>query len=79
MELENKYDNKKLKVVISPLIASKLCDLGYYIVKIKPKRGMIFSENDCSVVFLFEENEKFLLDFNKLLEEFKNRSSINEQ
>lgn len=79
MELENKYDNKKLKVVISPLIASKLCDLGYHIVKIKPKRGLIFSENDCNVVFLFEENEEFLLDFNKLLEELKNRSNINEQ
>lgn len=71
MEMETKYDDRKLKVVISPVIASKLCNLGYPIVKLKPKRGLIFDNYDCNTIFLFEETEEFLKDFNRLLEENK--------
>ena len=74
MEMETKYDDKKLKVVISPVIASKLCNLGYPIVKLKPKRGLIFDNHDCNTIFLFEETEEFLRDFNILLEENKNKN-----
>ena len=58
-------DEKKLKVVISPVVASKLCDLGYHIVKLKPKRVLAADEYNCNIVFLFEETENFLKDFYK--------------
>lgn len=79
MEIETKYDDRKLKVVISPVIASKLCNLGYPIVKLKPKRGLIFDGYDCNTIFLFEENEDFLRDFNRLLEESKQKRSKNDE
>lgn len=70
---DNVYDNKKLKVVVSPVIASKLCEMGYHIVKIKPKKDVLADEYKCNTVFLFEENEKFLKDFYSLVEEIKNK------
>lgn len=67
----NLYDNKKLKVVVSPVVASRLCDLGYYIVKIKPKKDVHADEYKCNTVFLFEETEKFLDDFYAIVAELK--------
>lgn len=66
MEFETKYDDKKLKIVISPVVASKLCDLGYKIVKIKPKRNIYADDYNCGTVFLFEETPEFLKDFYEL-------------
>lgn len=64
----NKSYDKKLKVVISPVVASKLCDLGHHIVKLKPKRMLEADNYQCNTVFLFEETEEFLKDFYKLTE-----------
>lgn len=67
MEIEKyNFDNKKLRVVISPVVASALCNLGYPIVKIKPKRTRDGNEYTCDTVFLFEETEEFMKDFKKL-------------
>lgn len=57
---------KKLKVVISPAIASKLCEMGFPIVKIKPKRTQDVDSFKCNTVFLFEETESFLKAFTQL-------------
>lgn len=68
--MEKFTDNRKLRVVISPMVASKLCNMGYPIVKIKPKKsssGKVSSET----VFLFEETEQFDKDLNELLKETK--------
>lgn len=54
---------KKLRVVISPMVANKLCERGFYIVKIKPKRKPECDDYNCSTVFLFEETEAFLKEF----------------
>lgn len=65
-------DEIKLKVVISPAVASKLCDLGYPIVKIKPKRIQDGDNFNCTTVFLFRETDAFLRDFKKLTDTKRN-------
>jgi hypothetical protein len=68
MDIENLYDDKNLKVVISPVLAAKLCNIYHYpIVKLRKKR-IINSNNDCGcdTVFLFEATVDFLRDFYEL-------------
>ena len=74
-DVEN--ENIKLKVVISPLVASRLCDLGYPIVKIKPKRDKFSDNYNCNTVFLFEETKEFLEDFYALANKEKNNKGEN--
>lgn len=62
-------DNRKLKVVIAPVMAARLCNMGYPIVKLKKKKKAFPDDYNCDTVFCFEETEHFLKDFNKLLEE----------
>lgn len=69
--MRTNFDDRKLRVVISPVIASRLCNLGYSIVKIKQKRDIGLDDYKCNVVFLFEETENFLKDFYKIMDESK--------
>ena len=64
-------DDRKLKIVISPVIAAKLCNMGFHIVKLKKKKKFYPDGYNCDTVFCFEETEDFLEKFNKLLEEEK--------
>lgn len=66
MEIKNIYDDKDLKVIISPSVACKLCDLGHHIVKIKPRRKESEDEHKSETVFLFEKTEEFMKDFYKV-------------
>jgi hypothetical protein len=75
MEIENKYDDRKLRVVISPILASKLCNLGHPIVKIKPKRGLVIDNYQCNTVFLFEDTEDFKKDFDRLIKEVEEQKN----
>lgn len=72
--MEQKFDDRKLKVVVSPTIASKLCDLGYAIVKIKPKRDLEADEFMCNTVFLFEQTNEFMKDFLRLTKKRKEQN-----
>lgn len=69
--METKYDYRKLKVVISPSVASMLCEIGYHIVKMKEKRNIEFDNYNCGYVFLFEETDAFLNDFRELIRKRK--------
>lgn len=63
-------DNRNLKVVISPIVASKLCNMGFHIVKIKPKKVTYVGE-DSGTVFLFEETPEFLNAFYEIVDKTK--------
>lgn len=64
--MEEFKDDRKLKVVISPIVASKLCNMGFHIVKIKPKKAL-YSCEDIGTVFLFEETDEFLKAFYEIV------------
>lgn len=68
--MNNKNDDRNLKIVISPIIASKLCNMGFPIVKIKPKRGTN-GEETSATIFLFEATKEFLDAFNNLIKDEK--------
>jgi len=68
-QVEDYLKDKKLKVIVSPVLAARLCNLGHPILKIKKKRTTVENKNLNETVFLFEETKKFLDDFYKLLKE----------
>lgn len=67
--MEDYLKDKKLKVIVSPVLAARLCNLGHPILKIKKKRTATGDKNSNETVFLFEETKKFLDDFYKLIKE----------
>jgi len=66
---EDYLKEKKLKVVISPILACRLCNKGYPILKIKQKRSGDSGSKTNETVFLFEETEEFLKDFYTIMKE----------
>lgn len=67
--MDDYLKDKKLKVIVSPVLAARLCNLGHPILKIKKKRTATEHKNLNETVFLFEETKEFLDDFYKLIKE----------
>lgn len=61
-------NNKRVFIVVNPILARKMLKLGHSITDIKPHR-----ENPDKTVFVFNYTDTIEADFNKLLTDFKNQ------